>query len=192
MTLAHWAAAPCFDYLPSLKKLSKSLFDVIRYLESNTDSVPDYGQRYRTGRRISTGFVESAVNERRKAHGEKTADEVESLHGPALPRCSHPHTKRNPRRCIPSLASRLSTNPKSTGRCRSSLSCPQLCMLSLLRNEVPPLPDLVLFNRRIPVKRLHHNSHRNLSLYSTIYARHKLPDLHRTKLNDFQEPEENL
>jgi hypothetical protein len=61
--LAHWAAAPCFDYLPSLKKLSKSLFDVIRYLESNTDSIPDYGQRYRTGRRISTGFVESAVNE---------------------------------------------------------------------------------------------------------------------------------
>ena len=39
--LAHWAAAPCFDYLPSLKKLSKSLFDVIRYLESNTDSIPD-------------------------------------------------------------------------------------------------------------------------------------------------------
>jgi hypothetical protein len=61
--LAHWAAAPCFDYLPSLKKLRKSLFDVIRYLESNTDSIPDYGQRYRTGSRISTGFVESAVNE---------------------------------------------------------------------------------------------------------------------------------
>jgi hypothetical protein len=61
--LAHWAASPCFEYLSSLKKLSKSLFDVIRYLKSNTDSIPDYGQRHRTGRRISTGFVESAVNE---------------------------------------------------------------------------------------------------------------------------------
>jgi hypothetical protein len=36
--LAHWAAAAqCFDHLPSLKKLSKSLLDVIRYLESNSE-----------------------------------------------------------------------------------------------------------------------------------------------------------
>jgi hypothetical protein len=61
--LAHWAAAQCFDHLPSLKKLSKSLLDVIRYLESNSDSIPDYGERYRAGSRISTGFAESAVNE---------------------------------------------------------------------------------------------------------------------------------
>jgi hypothetical protein len=27
------------------------------------DSMPDYGKRYRAGQRISTGFVESAVNE---------------------------------------------------------------------------------------------------------------------------------
>jgi hypothetical protein len=46
-----------------LKKLSKSLLDVIRYLESNSDSMPDYGERYRAGTRISTGFAESAVNE---------------------------------------------------------------------------------------------------------------------------------
>ena len=61
--LAHWADAQCFDRLPSLKKLSKSLLDVMRYLESNSDSMPDYGERYRAGTRISTGFVESAVNE---------------------------------------------------------------------------------------------------------------------------------
>jgi hypothetical protein len=61
--LAHWTAAQCFDHLPSLKKLSKSLLDVIRYLESNSDSMPDYGERYRAGTRISTGFAESAVNE---------------------------------------------------------------------------------------------------------------------------------
>src|ERR1700677_1342397 len=61
--LAHWAAAQCFDHLPPLKKLSKSLLDVLRYLESNSDSMPDYGERYRAGTRISTGFAESAVNE---------------------------------------------------------------------------------------------------------------------------------
>jgi len=37
--------------------------ETIRYLELNADSMPDYGKRYRAGQRISTGFVESAVNE---------------------------------------------------------------------------------------------------------------------------------
>ena len=63
MHLAHWAGALCFDHLPSLNKLGKSLLDVNRYLESNSDSMPDYGERYRAGTRISTGFAESAVNE---------------------------------------------------------------------------------------------------------------------------------
>jgi hypothetical protein len=36
---------------------------VIRYLESNSDSIPDYGERYRAASRISIGFAESAVNE---------------------------------------------------------------------------------------------------------------------------------
>ena len=58
--LAHWTVAQCFDHLPSLKKLSKPLLDVIRYLESNSDSMPDYGERYRAGTRISTEFAESA------------------------------------------------------------------------------------------------------------------------------------
>jgi hypothetical protein len=63
MHLGHWTAAQCFDHLPLLKKLNKSLLDVIRYLESNSDFMPDYGERYRAGTRISTGFAESAVNE---------------------------------------------------------------------------------------------------------------------------------
>jgi hypothetical protein len=36
---------------------------MIRYLELNADSLPNYGKRYRDGFRISTGFAESAVNE---------------------------------------------------------------------------------------------------------------------------------
>jgi hypothetical protein len=46
-----------------LKKLAHTLLETIRYLELNADSMPDYGKRYRAGQRISTGFVESAVNE---------------------------------------------------------------------------------------------------------------------------------
>jgi hypothetical protein len=61
--LWQWAQAPCFDHIPSLKKLAHTLLETIRYLELNADSMPDYGKRYRAGQRISTGFVESAVNE---------------------------------------------------------------------------------------------------------------------------------
>src|ERR1017187_6153222 len=39
------------------------LLETIRYLKLNAGSMPDYGKRYRAGQRISTGFVESAVNE---------------------------------------------------------------------------------------------------------------------------------
>src|SRR3984885_8657197 len=61
--LRQWAAAQCFDHISVLKKLQHALLDVIRYLELNADSMPNYGRRYRAGQRISTGFVESAVNE---------------------------------------------------------------------------------------------------------------------------------
>jgi len=61
--LGQWVRAPCFENIPSLKKLAHTLLETIRYLELNADSMPDYGKRYRAGQRISTGFVESAVNE---------------------------------------------------------------------------------------------------------------------------------
>jgi hypothetical protein len=61
--LGQWAQAECFDHIPSLNKLARTLSDTIRYLELNADSMPDYGKRCRAGQRISTGFVESAVNE---------------------------------------------------------------------------------------------------------------------------------
>ena len=46
-----------------MAKLGTALLEMIRYLETNFDSLPNYGRRYRTGQRISTGFTESAVNE---------------------------------------------------------------------------------------------------------------------------------
>jgi len=61
--LRRWAKARCFEHIPALRKLGNALLDMIRYLELNADSMPDYGKRYRSGSRISTGFAESAVNE---------------------------------------------------------------------------------------------------------------------------------
>jgi hypothetical protein len=61
--LKQWAGAKRFEHIPSLAKLKHALCDMIRYAELNADSMPNYGNRYRSGQRISTGFVESAVNE---------------------------------------------------------------------------------------------------------------------------------
>ena len=36
---------------------------LLQYLKNNAESLPNYGRRYRTGERISTAFVESAVNQ---------------------------------------------------------------------------------------------------------------------------------
>jgi len=44
-------------------KLRAGVADLIRYLELNRDSIPDYGQRYRSGKIISTAMAESAVNQ---------------------------------------------------------------------------------------------------------------------------------
>lgn len=61
--LRQRAHARCFEPIPTMAKLGRALGEVIRYLETNADSLPNYGRRYRAGLRISTGFAESAVNE---------------------------------------------------------------------------------------------------------------------------------
>jgi hypothetical protein len=61
--LEYWSRVQCFEHILPLKKVADALLNLIRYLESNADSMPDYGSRYRDRLRISTGFVESTVNE---------------------------------------------------------------------------------------------------------------------------------
>jgi hypothetical protein len=36
---------------------------MLSYIENNRGFIPNYGERYRQGERISTGFVESTVNQ---------------------------------------------------------------------------------------------------------------------------------
>jgi len=44
------------------RKLCKAVQEFTTYIERNGGFIPNYGERYRSGERISTGFVESTVN----------------------------------------------------------------------------------------------------------------------------------
>ena len=102
MHLGQWVQALYFDHIPSLKKLARTLLETIRYLELNADSMP------RAGQRISTGFVESAVNEIvAKRMVKKRQMRWEPVHGPELSRRSHSNAQWHLGRRIPSLTLRL-------------------------------------------------------------------------------------
>jgi hypothetical protein len=45
------------------RKLLKAIEEFHTYIENNTSFIPNYGERYRYGERISTGFVASTVNQ---------------------------------------------------------------------------------------------------------------------------------
>jgi hypothetical protein len=45
------------------RKLPKTVAEFHTYIERNRGFIPNYGERYRYGERISSGFVESTVNQ---------------------------------------------------------------------------------------------------------------------------------
>jgi len=45
------------------RKLLKAVAEFHTYMDRNRAFIPNYGERYRNGERISTGFVESTVNQ---------------------------------------------------------------------------------------------------------------------------------
>jgi len=47
----------------SLRKLASALGELATYITNNVGHVVNYGERFRAGERISTGFVESAINQ---------------------------------------------------------------------------------------------------------------------------------
>ena len=52
-----------FDESESKKKLAAKLDEAFAYFDKNQGFIVNYGDRYRHGDPISTGFVESAVNQ---------------------------------------------------------------------------------------------------------------------------------
>jgi len=45
------------------KKFLKHLTEMETYIQNNRHMIPNYGEKYRYGETISTGFVESTINE---------------------------------------------------------------------------------------------------------------------------------
>jgi hypothetical protein len=45
------------------QKLLKGVRELHTYVERNQEFVPNYGERYRNGEKIASGFVESAINQ---------------------------------------------------------------------------------------------------------------------------------
>jgi hypothetical protein len=67
-TLGHLEAIRCWtesERQPTseVRKLRCFATDLLRFLGVNKDSLPNYGERHREGEPISTGWVESAINE---------------------------------------------------------------------------------------------------------------------------------
>src|SRR5262249_1102490 len=57
---------PSVVNLPSretTRKLRQAVKEFHAYIDRNRTFIPNYGERYRNGERISTGFVKSAVNQ---------------------------------------------------------------------------------------------------------------------------------
>jgi len=48
---------------PEVRRLRRYATDLLEYLRANQDSLPNYGERRREGKPISTAWVESAINE---------------------------------------------------------------------------------------------------------------------------------
>ena len=46
-----------------LKKLSRAIEEFGTYINNNAEGIVNYGELYRCGERISTGFVESTINQ---------------------------------------------------------------------------------------------------------------------------------
>ena len=54
--------AACERDTDKIGKLLKAVQDFYTFIDRNRAFIPNYGERYRHGERISTGFVESTVN----------------------------------------------------------------------------------------------------------------------------------
>lgn len=74
------AAADKEDKDSVTRKLLRAVEEFHTYIANNQAFIPNYGERYRQGDRISTGFVESAMNElcRRQALYQAATNAVES------------------------------------------------------------------------------------------------------------------
>jgi hypothetical protein len=60
--LYHWTKSER-EAASEVRRLRRCAIDLLDYLRANRDSLPNYGERRRAGKPISTGWVESAIKE---------------------------------------------------------------------------------------------------------------------------------
>ena len=76
-------------------KLCKTVQEFYTFIDRNRAFIPNYGERYRSGERIGTGFVESTVNQVvSKRMVEKAADALEPPGCPPVAPDSHACAQR--------------------------------------------------------------------------------------------------
>ena len=59
----QWALEDYEEEVPFSMKLAASVREFYGYIKANQQFIPNYGERYRYGEAIATGFVESTVNQ---------------------------------------------------------------------------------------------------------------------------------
>jgi hypothetical protein len=59
----QWTLEECEEDVSASTKLAKSVREFSGYITANQEFIPNYGERYRYGEAITTGFVESTVNQ---------------------------------------------------------------------------------------------------------------------------------
>ena len=66
------------DRTAKLEKLEQGVAEFLAYIQNNRAHIPNYGERYRHDETISTGFVESTVNQVVSKVCKETADAVDA------------------------------------------------------------------------------------------------------------------
>jgi len=106
-----------------LKKLARALEEFATYIDNNASGIVNYGKRHRCGERISTGFVESTINQLVAKRFVEAADAMDPARCPSLIADSRSSAQRRLTRDVQTLVSR-SPAPAGGKTCR--IAHPQL------------------------------------------------------------------
>ena len=116
---------------PKLRKFRTAMREFQVYIASNEASLINYGERYRSGERISSAFVEATVNAvDQQALCQEAADAMEPTRGSSAPADADQDPGRLAACHIRALVSRHDERQRQEPRTGRDLTAPQNLMLS--------------------------------------------------------------
>jgi len=123
---------------PNLRKFLTAAREFAAYIASNTASLINYGERYRSGERISSAFVEATVNAVvSKRFAKKAADAMDPTRRASSFADPHQNARRNAAinlRALVSGTGQRHDGPRHSGRGR--MTAPDFVMVSYIRPEI--------------------------------------------------------